>query len=374
MQPFQLIKQDGESRARRGKFTTPHAVIDTPAFFPVATQGTIKGGDSHDLKDIGITGLLMNAYHLFLRPGTEIVKNAGGLHKFTGFDGTIITDSGGYQIFSLEGFRKVNDEGVTFQSHFDGRTFMLMPENVIQTQLDLKPDVIVPLDECIKYPADHAKAKDAADRTLRWLKRSKAYLDKNNHDNLLFFGIIQGSTYGDLRKYCLEGVQNTGVNGLCIGGLSVGEPQDVRYDMLRVVTDHADQSFIRYFMGYGRPLDILRAVDCGVDLFDCIVPTRYARTGTVYTNEGKLVIRNAPFLADYAPLDSECDCYVCKTHSRAYLRHLFNVNEMAGIQLMTYHNIYWYHNFMKRIRAALDEGRFAQFKCDFEARFKEDAN
>jgi len=369
---FTLLKQDNQTKARRGSFTSVHSTFETPAFFPVATQGAVKGFTFKALDEMGINGVLMNAYHLFLRPGTEVIKNAGGLHKFTGFSGTIITDSGGYQVFSLAGFRKVSDEGVTFQSHFDGKTFMLTPEEVMRIQRDLGSSVIVPLDECVKYGVSEKEAKAAAERTCFWLKRSKAYLKENETQNQLFFGIAQGSVFPDLRKYCLDEVQKAGIDGLCIGGLSVGEPEDLRYNMLQLIAENADSRYIRYFMGYGRPLDILEAVSFGADLFDCIVPTRYARTGTVYTNSGKIVIRNAPYIADYEPLDKECACYVCKRHSRAYLRHLFNVNEIAGIELLTYHNVFWYNEFMKKIRAALDAGKFSEFKKDFIANFKED--
>jgi len=369
---FKLLTSDTFTKARRGIFTSAHSSFDTPAFFPVATQGAIKGLTFKALGEMEINGVLMNAYHLFLRPGTEVVKNAGGLHKFTGFPGTIITDSGGYQIFSLEGFRKVTDEGVTFQSHFDGNTFMLTPEEVIRIQRDLGASIIVPLDECVKYGVSEKEAKSAAERTTLWLKRSKDYMEKNQRADQLFFGIVQGSVFPELREYSLNEVQKAGIDGICIGGLSVGEPQDLRYNMLSLIAQKADSRYIRYFMGYGRPLDILEAISCGADLFDCIIPTRYARTGTVYTNAGKIVIRNAPYLADYEPLDKECTCYVCKTHSRAYLRHLFNVNEIAGTELLVYHNVFWYNNFLKRIRAALDVGRFLEFKKEFTSNFKEE--
>ena len=369
---FQLLKDDNVTKARRGVFTTPHGKIETPAFFPVATQGAVKGLTSASLEGIGINGLLMNTYHLFLRPGRQIVKDAGGLHAFSGFNGTIITDSGGYQIFSLEGFRKVTDEGVTFQSYFDGTKIFLTPEEVMAIQADLGADVVVPLDECVKHGVSEAQAGEAAKRTTLWLKRSCAWRESYGGVRQIFFGIVQGAVYPDLRKYCLEEVQKAPIDGLCIGGLSVGEPADLRYNMLSLIAQNADPKHIRYFMGYGRPGDIVEAVSCGADLFDCIVPTRYARTGTAYTTDGKLVIRNAPYLSDYAPLDKDCACYVCRRHSRAYLRHLINVNEMAGTELVTYHNVFWYNELMKKIRAALDAGRFSEFKKEFFARFKED--
>ncbi|MCP4652229.1 MAG: tRNA guanosine(34) transglycosylase Tgt [Candidatus Omnitrophica bacterium] len=372
MNIFKLLKQDSATKARIGVFNTLHGKIETPAFFPVATQAAVKGLGTKELNEIEINGLLCNAYHLYLRPGTDVIKNAGGLHKFMGFDGAIITDSGGYQIFSLEGLRKISDEGVKFQSHVDGATFFLTPEDVIQIQLDLKPDIVVPLDECVKYPIKENDAKDAALRTTQWLKRSREYFDKHNKDGLLFFGIVQGSVYPDLRKYCLREVQKVKIDGICVGGLSVGEGEDLRYNMLSLIASEADQKYLRYFMGYGRPRDIIEAVSRGVDLFDCVVPTRYARTGTAYTNEGKIVIRNAPYISDNSPIDSECACYVCKNFSRAYIRHLINVKEMLGVRLLTYHNVFWYKNFMDRIRSAISENKFVDFKKSFLSKFKEE--
>lgn len=366
---FKVIKEDSKTKARVGIFKTIHNELATPSFFPVATQAAVKGLSSRELKDIGIDGLLVNAYHLFLRPGVEIIKKSGGIHKFMNFDGSIITDSGGYQIFSLERLRKVNDAGVEFQSHIDGKKFFLTPEDVIQIQFDLKPDVVVPLDECVKYPVSYEAAKQAAERTVGWFKKSKIFFDRNNRDNLLFFGIIQGSVYNDLRQYCLEEIQQASVDGFCLGGLSVGEPQDLRYNMLSFIESRSDKKYLRYFMGYGRPQDIIEAVSCGMDLFDCVVPTRYARTGTAYTSAGKLVVRNAVFMSDFQPLDEKCLCYVCENFSRAYIRHLINVNEILGVQLLTYHNVFWYKNFMDKIRTAIKEDRFYEFKTEFLSNF-----
>ena len=370
---FKTLKEDSKTSARTGEFVTAHGKVETPAFFPVATQGTVKGILPKDLDEIGISGLLVNSYHMFLRPGTEIVKNSGGLHKFMNVKVPIITDSGGYQIFSLERLRRVDDEGVEFQSHVDGKSFFLTPEDVIQIQLDIKPDVVVPLDECVKYPSDYKEAKQAVERTLSWLKKSKEYFKNKTSGDLLFFGIIQGSTYEDLRKYCLEEVEKIGVDGLCIGGLSVGEPEDLRYNMLSLISQNADKQYLRYFMGYGRPTDILQAVSLGVDLFDCVVPTRYARTGTTFNSFGKMVIRNAPYVNDQRPIDEECDCYVCRNFSRSYIRHLINTKEISGVQLITYHNIYWYKQLMDKIRAAINDGVFAEFKDEFLAKYDEDA-
>jgi queuine tRNA-ribosyltransferase len=371
---FKVIKEDKETKARTGIFQTNHGILETPSFFPVATQAATKGLSPKDLEEIGIDGLLVNAYHLYLRPGIEVIRKCGDLHKFMGFYKTIITDSGGYQIFSLERLRKVNDKGVEFQSHVDGKTFFLTPEEIVRIQLDIKTDVVVPLDECVKFPTPHNAASIASRRTTEWAIRSKEFFDKNKNDGIVFFGIIQGSTYLDLRERCLNDTLKLGVDGLCIGGLSVGEPRDLRYNMLSFIGDKVDKKYLRYFMGYGMPKDILEAVGFGIDLFDCVVPTRFARTGAAFTNEGKIVIRNSPYISDEKPVDRECNCYVCRNFSRAYLRHLINAKEMLGVQLLTYHNVFWYKNFMDKIRESIKEDRFIEFKKEFLSKFKEDSN
>lgn len=369
---FTILQESDQTRARLAKFKTRRGEVKTPAFFPVATQAAVKGLSPRELDQIGIQGLLVNAYHLYLRPGVEVIKKSGGLHKFMNFDKTIITDSGGYQIFSLQRLRKVSDWGVEFQSHIDGKTIALTAQDVIKIQLDLDSDVIVPLDECVKYPTPHEYASIATKRTIEWAKQSKDYLNKHKNNDSVFFGIVQGSTYTDLRKYCLDELFSIGIDGLCVGGLSVGEPTDLRYNMLSFIGENTDKNYLRYFMGYGRPRDILEAVSLGVDLFDCVVPTRFARTGTVYTRNGKIVIRNSPYIDDNSPLDQECPCYVCRNFSRAYLRHLINAKEMLGVQLLTYHNVFWYKNFMQDIRDAISQQRFASFKREFLSTFKEE--
>ncbi len=368
---FKITKEDKETNARCGTFKTRRGVFNTPSFFPVATQATVKCLSPWQLSEIGVDGLLVNAYHLFLRPGTEIIKKAGGLHKFMGFQGPIITDSGGYQIFSLERLREVSDEGVKFQSHVDGETFFLSPEGIVKIQLDLDSDIIVPLDECVKYPCSRAKAAKAAARTIDWARKSKECFEKENEKGNIMFGIIQGSTYEDLRGECLKRISELGFSGLCIGGLSVGEPEDLRYNILSFIHDNVDKRYLRYFMGYGRPRDIIEAVSLGVDLFDCVVPTRFGRTGTAFTSEGKIVVRNSIYSQDLAPLDTKCSCYTCKNFTRAYLRHLINVKEVLGVQLITYHNVYWYKSFMMKIREAISEGNFAELKREFLANFKD---
>jgi len=371
---FSVKFRDKTCKARRGEFTSCHGKVQTPAFFPVATQGTIKGLSTRDLEEIGAQGILVNAYHLNLRPGTEIIKAAGGLHKFMGFDKTIVSDSGGYQVFSLESLRTVTSQGVEFQSHLDGSRIFLTPEDVIRIQLDLGTDVVLPLDECVKYPASHEYARQADQRTLEWAGRSLDYF-RASDSRSSFFGIVQGATYPDLRRECAEKLISLGVDNLAVGGLSVGEPENLRYQALAEVTDVAAEQkkdYLVYFMGYGKPRDILEAVTLGVDLFDCVVPTRYGRTGSAFTSEGKKVIRNAEFSRDLRPLDQDCDCFVCRRYSRSYLRHLINAKEMTGLQLITYHNVYWYKNFIRRIRESIEQGRFLEFKKEFLSKYIDD--
>ena len=368
---FKLIKKSKNSKARLGQFHTAHGVIMTPAFFPVATQAAVKGLSTKELEEIGVSGLLVNAYHLYLRPGLDVIQNLGGLHKFMGFTGPIITDSGGYQVFSLQALRKVIDEGVEFQSHIDGSFHFLRPQDIMNIQLALGADIIVPLDQCLKLPADKAEASSALRRTLKWARISKEVFDQSKKNNILFFGIIQGATFADLRKQCIEELLNIGVDGFAIGGLSVGESLDIRLNILDRMTDNLEDYYLRYFMGYGKPFDIIEAVDRGVDLFDCVFPTRVARSGTAFSNLGKVVVRNSSYSEDSLPIDKNCTCYVCRTFSRAYLRHLVNAREILGAQLLTYHNIFWYNNFMEKIRQAIEEDRFPEFKQEFISQYKE---
>lgn len=368
---FTVTHQDKETNARAGFFVTRHGRVNTPAFFPVATQAAVKGLSPKDLSEIGIEGLLVNAYHVSLRPGVDVIKKSGGLHAFMNFGGTIITDSGGYQIFSLEGLRKVSDDGVQFQSHFDGKTFFLTPEDVVKIQVEIQTDVVVPLDECVKYPALRHDAERSVKRTITWLKRSRDFFQIHQHQGALFFGIVQGSTFLDLREQCFNEAIKCGLDGVCLGGLSVGEPEDLRYNILSFLQKQMPPEYLRYFMGYGMPRDIVEAVSLGVDLFDCVVPTRFARTGTAFTNKGRIIIRDAPYTQDFGPIDEECGCFVCRNYSRAYVRHLVNVGELLGIQLLAYHNVFWYKKLMDKIRSAIQEQRFAEFKKDFLAHYKE---
>ncbi len=373
---FEITARDRTTRARRGRFHTRHGTFPTPAFFPVATQGTIKALCTHQIKEIGCHGLLVNAYHLFLRPGTQIIKEAGGLHAFMSFHGPIVSDSGGYQVFSLESLRKVSDEGVQFQSHLDGRTIFLTPEDVVRIQCDLGSDVVLPLDECVKYPTPHDYAEEAVTRTLNWLRRSRAAFDASGNQGA-FFSIIQGATYEDLRKTSLCKSLSVGCDGVAVGGLSVGEPELLRYNIVSFLTDilsKQSKEYLVYCMGIGTPRDILESVSLGVDLFDCVIPTRLGRTGTAFTNQGKLVIRNALYMRDYSPVDPECTCPVCRRYTRAYIRHLINVSEIAGASLLTYHNVWWFQRFIERIRAAVGQGEFEDFKRRFLNTFEAGLN
>ena len=370
---FRVIKKCKDAKAREGIFKTPYGMVKTPAFFPVATQGAVKGLSPKDLAQIGIEGLLVNAYHLYLRPGVDVVEDAGGLHKFMGFYGPLITDSGGYQILSLAKLRKVEDAGVTFQSHIDGSLKFLSPADVMDIQLRLGADVVVPLDECIKAPASREDAARSVQRTIRWARICRDVFEKRSNKEIMFFGILQGANFLDLREECLKGILGLGIDGIAIGGLSVGEDQGVRYDILSLLESKLDDKYLRYFMGYGQPQDILEAVSRGIDLFDCIIPTRFARTGTAFTGEGRIVVRDASFCHDRLPLDRDCHCYVCNNFSRSYIRHLVNVKEMLGFWLLTYHNLFWYNKFMADIRQAIENDSFRKFKNNFLAKFKDNS-
>lgn len=370
---FKVIKSSKNTKARSGLLNTKHGSVKTPAFFPVATQAAVKALSPKDLSEINISGLLVNAYHLYLRPGIDLIEEMGGLHNFMGFYGPIITDSGGYQIFSLEKLRKISDDGVAFNSHIDGSLKFLSPQDVIRMQLRLGSDIVVPLDECVGFGSNKDYVNLAVKRTVDWAKTSKNIFDKEKKESTLFLGIVQGSTFLDLREWCLEGILKLGVDGIAIGGLSVGEPSHKRYSVLSLIDSKLESSYLRYFMGYGMPTDIVEAVERGIDIFDCVIPSRVARTGTVFTWRGKIVVRNASFSSDDRPLDNECQCYVCNNFSRAYLRHLINAKEILGAHLLTYHNVWWYNGLMQNIRKAIEEDNFVNFKKEFLSRFDSEA-
>jgi len=360
---FKVIHQDVSTKARCGLLTLDRGVIETPVFMPVGTQGTVKALSPLDLEECSAQIILGNAYHLYLRPGLDIIKEAGGLHRFMHWEKPILTDSGGYQIFSLAVLRKILDEGVEFQSHLDGSRHFLKPEDVVNIQNVLGSDIMMPLDECVPYPTSYDQAELAVGRTTSWARRSKTEALKS--DKGVLFGIAQGSTYEDLRKRSIEELREIGFKGYAIGGLSVGEPQDLRYNILRSCIDYFPLVSPRYLMGVGLPEDILEAVSAGVDMFDCVVPTRYGRNGTAFTSEGKVTVRNGSFSRAFKPLDENCDCYCCRNFTRAYLRHLFNTGEILGLRLVSYHNIYFFIHLMSEARCAIKENRFRAFKDDF---------
>ncbi len=364
---YQLLKT--EHTARRGRFVTVHGTVETPAFMNVATAAAIKGGlSAFDLKEIKCQVMLCNTYHLHLRPGDELVRDMGGLHRFTRWDGPILTDSGGFQVFSLASLRKIREEGVTFNSHIDGRRIFMGPEQSMQIQANLGSTIAMAFDECIKNPAEYRYAKDSCARTVRWLRRCKDEMSrlKNegkavNPDQLLF-GINQGCCFDDLRIEHMKQIADLDLDGYSIGGLAVGEPTEEMYRVISVVEEYMPKDKIRYLMGVGTPSNILEAISRGVDLFDCVMPARNARHGHFNTWNGIINIRNAKYERDDSPIDPECDCPVCRNFSRSYIRHLFKADEILGLRLGVMHNLYFYNTLLERCRAALDEGNFEAFR------------
>ncbi|MFH1414256.1 MAG: tRNA guanosine(34) transglycosylase Tgt [Candidatus Omnitrophota bacterium] len=370
---FKVIQKDKKSKARLGKLVTAHGEIETPCFMPVGTQGTVKTLSPLELNQSGAQVILSNAYHLFLRPGTKVIKKAGGLHKFISWNKPILTDSGGYQIFSLALLRKLNDQGVEFQSHIDGFKHFLTPEDVVKIQMDLGSDIMMQLDECVHYPCAKDQAEIAMKRTIDWAKRSKeafsSQLSAVSKNSQILFAITQGATYEDLRKDCAKRLVDMDFPGYAIGGVSVGEPKNLRYNAVELVADLLPAEKPRYLMGVGLPQDIIEMVELGVDMFDCVVPTRYGRNGTAFTSAGKLTIRNSPFIEDFSVLDLECNCYTCKNFTRSYLRHLFNTGEILGLRLVALHNVHFYLNLMSGVRESIRENRFVEFKKEFLAKY-----
>lgn len=360
---FELIKESGKSKARRGRITTLHSTIETPVFMPVGTQATVKALKPEEIRDMGADIILSNTYHLYLRPGHEIIKEAGGLHRFMNWSGSILTDSGGFQVFSLGKLRKISEEGVAFRSHIDGSAHMLTPEKAVEIQTALGSDIMMAFDECAPYPADRNYVKNSLERTTRWLKRCKE-AHKNTEEQALF-GIMQGGMYHDLRKQSAEEVVELDLPGYSIGGLSVGEPKEVMYDIMDECVDYLPKDKPRYLMGVGSPDCLIEGVARGIDMFDCVLPTRIARNGMVFTSEGKLSIKNKKYERDFTPLDHKCDCYVCRNYTRAYLRHLFKANEILSSMLLSHHNIYYLVNLMKEIRHAIEEDSFEEYRARF---------
>lgn len=359
---FKIIHKDSRSKARVGSLTTAHGEIQTPCFMPVGTQGTVKAISPQELEDCDTQIILSNAYHLFLRPGMEVIRKAGGLHNFMSWPKPILTDSGGYQIFSLALLRKITDRGVEFQSHIDGMKHFLTPEDVVSIQNLLGSDIIMPLDECVHYPCSYDHAKMAMRRTLDWARRSKIAMTENQQ---LLFGIVQGATYEDLRRECAEELVKMDYDGYAVGGVSVGEPKNLIYNIVDLTVPLLPQEKPRYLMGVGLPEDIIEAIGQGIDMFDCVVPTRYGRNGSAFTSAGKLIVRNSPYAQDLRPLDEKCSCYACKNFSRAYLRHLFNTEEILGLRLVSLHNIHFFIELVRRAQEAISEDRFGEFKTEF---------
>ena len=364
---YKLITMQG--RARRGTFTTVHGKIEMPAFMNVGTSAAIKGGiSSYDLKDLHCQVELCNTYHLHVRPGDDLVYRMGGLHKFMGWDGPILTDSGGFQVFSLASLRKIKEEGVTFASHIDGRKIFMSPEISMQIQSHLGSTIAMAFDECVENPSTHQYSKNSCDRTVRWLKRCKEEMDRLNslpetiNPHQMLFGINQGCIYEDLRVEHMKEIAKLDLDGYAIGGLAVGEKTEDMYRIIDVVTPHMPTDRPRYLMGVGTPGNIIEAVARGVDLFDCVMPSRNARHGHLNTWHGIRNIMNAKYAEDSGPIDTECNCPTCQRHSLAYLRHLFKANEMLAMRLAVMHNLYFYNTLMERIRAALEVGTFDQFR------------
>ncbi len=370
---FQVLKTEG--RARRGVFTCPHGTVQTPVFMNVGTQGAIKGGlSAFDLKDVGCQMELSNTYHLHLRPGDDLVREMGGLHRFMGWDGPMLTDSGGFQVFSLAGMRKITEEGVTFASHIDGHRVFMGPEESMRIQSNLGSDVAMAFDECVENPAPYDYAKASCQRTLRWLERCKAEHDKLNalpdcvNPGQMLFGINQGATFEDLRVWHAREIARLDCDGYAIGGLAVGEPTEVMYQIIEAVEPHLPADKPRYLMGVGTPSNIIEGVWRGIDFFDCVMPARNARHGKLFTWGGTLNIKNEKHKNDGRPIDPACGCPVCRNFSRAYLRHLFVAGEMLAMRLAVMHNLYFYNELTRRIREALDGGSFAQFRAEHTER------
>ncbi len=367
---YKLIKKDGN--ARRGEFVTVHGTVQTPAFMNVATCGAIKGALSAvDLKEIGCQVMLSNTYHLHVRPGDDLVCEMGGLHKFTAWDGPILTDSGGFQVFSLSSLRKIKEEGVYFQSHVDGKHIFMGPEESMRIQSNLGSTIAMAFDECVENPAKYEYSKQSCERTTRWLIRCKAEMSRLNsmpetiNKNQLLFGINQGCTFDDLRIEHMKEIAKLDLDGYAIGGLAVGEPKEDMYRIISAVEPHMPADKIRYLMGVGTPGNIIEAVYRGVDLFDCVMPSRNARHGHLFTKQGIINLNNKKYEKDPLPIDPECDCPACKKFSRAYIRHLFKAKEMLAMRLCVMHNLHFYNMLMQEIRDAIDNGTFEEYRAKY---------
>lgn len=364
---FELIKKDSRTKARLGKITTDHGEIQTPIFMPVGTKATVKTMKTDELKNLKAQIILGNTYHLYLRPGTEVIEKAGGLHKFMNWDRPILTDSGGFQVFSLANIRNIVEEGVEFRSHIDGSKQFLTPEKSMEIQHVLGSDIMMCFDECAPYPSSYDYIKNSMERTSRWAERCKEY--HNDKEDQALFGIVQGGMYKDLRKTSAQDLVSLDFPGYAVGGLSVGEPLDLMNEILDYTSDYLPENKPRYLMGVGTPDYLFEAVERGIDMADCVLPTRIARNGTLMTSKGRLVIKNAKYKDDFSKPDDECDCEVCQNYSRAYLRHLFNVDEILGLRLATIHNLHFLIHLMEEIRKSIANDYFLEFKSDFYKKY-----
>jgi queuine tRNA-ribosyltransferase len=365
---FEILERDGRTRARRGRLQLAHGVVETPIFMPVGTQATVKSLTTDQLRDLEVEILLCNSYHLLLRPGHELVGRLGGLHRFMNWDRPILTDSGGYQVFSLSGLRQISDDGVSFQSHLDGSAHFLTPETAVGIQRALGSDIMMCLDDCLAYPATHFDAGVSMKRSMAWAQRCKVQQARNPQSSAgcsqALFGIVQGSTYHDLRRESAERLIGSDFPGYAIGGLAVGEPKPLMYEVIEQVEPHLPTDKPRYLMGVGTPADLVEAVGLGIDMFDCVMPTRHARNGWLFTRAGHIVIKHAIYKEDAGPIDDSCRCYVCRNYSRAYLRHLFIANEILSSVLNTLHNIHFYLDTIRRIRQFIGAHRYDELLAE----------
>lgn len=359
---FKIKQKSSECFARIGELKTPHGVIETPVFMPVGTRGTVKAVEPRELDEIGAQIILNNTYHLYLRPGADLVQKAGGVHKFMNYNKPILTDSGGFQVFSLSDLNKITDEGVEFKSHLDGSTHFFTPEKSIEIQNKLGSDIIMAFDECSVAGASYEYSREALDRTQKWLERCYKF---HKRDDQVLFPIVQGNMFEDLRLKALEGIKPYIKVGFSIGGLSVGEPKEKMYEILDLLAPNYPEDKARYLMGVGSPDCIVEGVIRGIDMFDCVLPTRVARNGTAFTSHGKVVVKNAKYSEDFSSLDDECDCYCCKNFTKAYLRHLFNVDEILGAQLLSIHNLRYLIHLVEQIKQAIKENRLLEFRKQF---------
>ncbi len=364
---YELIKKDKKTGARLGRLHTPHGIIETPIFMPVGTQATVKTMSPEELKQMNAQIILSNTYHLFLRPGHDIVKEAGGLHQFMNWDRPILTDSGGFQVFSLSDLRKITEEGVHFRNHLSGEKLFISPEKAMEIQNALGADIMMAFDECPPYPAERDYVKNSLERTTRWAERSLKAHQRPNDQAL--FGIVQGGMFKDLREQSAKELVSLDFPGYAVGGLSVGEPKDIMFDILEHTTPLLPEKKPRYLMGVGDPESLFEGVIRGIDMFDCVLPTRIARNGTTMTSQGRVVVRNAKYARDFSPLDPKCGCYTCTNYTKAYMRHLIKADETFGLRLTSYHNLYFLLDLMKNIREAIKEDRLLEYKEEFFAEY-----